>query len=116
MEEEVKQAEDVQKDRANSLVRMQSRNRYSVYEMMPGNETKTERVKGKVTFDTHTHTPTHNVYRCSKTMGLRTHTHTLTHNPSFHEDSIFKCVFLELSCRQPFGHTPFLSLHPKCPE
>lgn len=55
MEEEVKQAEDEQKDRANSLVRMQSRNRYSVYEMMPGNEIETERVKEKVTFDTHTH-------------------------------------------------------------
>ena len=64
------------------LVRMQSRNRYSVYEMMPNNETKTERVKEKVTFNTHTHTHTHThrVYRCSKTVGLlkHTHTHTLT--------------------------------------
>lgn len=47
----------------DSLVRMQSRNRYSVYEMMPGNETKTERVKEKVTFNTHTHTTFTDVQR-----------------------------------------------------
>lgn len=35
---------------------MQSRNRYSVYEMIPGNDTKTERVKEKVTHNTDTHT------------------------------------------------------------
>lgn len=59
---------------------MQRRNRYSVYEMMPGNEIKTERVKEEVIFNSHTHTYTHTqCLQMFKDCGPHTKTYTLTH-------------------------------------
>lgn len=71
----------------------------------------------KRSYSTHTHTHTYTMFTdVQRLWASHKDIHTNTHNPSFHGDSILKCVFSKRSCQRPFGHTPILFLHPKCPE